>query len=117
MGRWQKIWEGPGAATLWSIPDRQVAKLAARWKLAPDVRRILDLGCGVGRHVHFLASEGFEVFGLDHSQAGLDACRERLQSDGLSAWLQCADMQEIPFPEGYFDAVVAFNSIYHGTFE
>ena len=32
------------------------------------VRRILDLGCGTGRHLLFLLKKGFEVYGLDGSR-------------------------------------------------
>ena len=34
--------------------------------------------------------------------------------DGLTADLRLGDMATIPFADDYFDAVVAFNSLYHG---
>ncbi|MGY4707609.1 class I SAM-dependent methyltransferase [Candidatus Bipolaricaulota sp. J31] len=78
-------------------------------------RRILDLGCGAGRHVLFLAREGFEVHGLDSSVEALRICRERLEAEGLPAALVQADMRKIPYPEGFFDAAIAIASLYHGT--
>jgi SAM-dependent methyltransferase len=115
MGGWEEIWQGDGARQLWSIPDRRVIELCAKWKESGTVRRVLDLGCGVGRHLHLFASQGFDTYGLDHSETGLDTCRRRLQAEGLAASLHHGEMNDIPFPDGYFDAVVAFNSIYHGT--
>jgi SAM-dependent methyltransferase len=37
--------------------------------------RVLDLGCGSGRHAHYLASKGFDVTGLDLSAESLDRAR------------------------------------------
>ena len=117
MGGWQEIWRNEGARRLWTVPDRDVVNMVARWKADATMRRVLDLGCGPGRHVHLLASEGFETYGLDHSPAALEACARWLEADGLPARLRCGEMCDLPFADEYFDAVIAFNSIYHGTGE
>ena len=39
-------------------------------------RRTLDLGCGTGEHARFLQEEGFEVTGVDASEAQLAQARE-----------------------------------------
>ena len=39
-------------------------------------RRVLDLGCGTGEHARFLQEEGFEVTGVDASEAQLAQARE-----------------------------------------
>jgi 2-polyprenyl-3-methyl-5-hydroxy-6-metoxy-1,4-benzoquinol methylase len=117
MGRWQEIWEGEGARRLWRVPDPQLVELAADWKDRGDIDRVLDHGCGVGRHVLHLADLGFEVCGSDHSESAIGTCREWLQEDGLEADVWCGPPEHIPQPDGFFDAVVAFNSIYHGKTE
>lgn len=39
-------------------------------------KRLLDLGCGTGEHARFLSEEGFEVTGIDASEAQLAQARE-----------------------------------------
>jgi len=117
MVKWQDIWEKDGTNRLWSIPDRRVEDVVSTWKSAGNIRRVLDVGCGIGRHAHLLAREGFEVYGSDHSESAIDNCRQWLESDGLRGEFWCGELDDIPYPDGYFDAVLAFNSIYHGTDE
>jgi len=106
VGSWENIWKGEGAQQLWSIADPRISELADTWRQSGGIHRVLDLGCGVGRHLCLFASEGFEVYGLDHSESGLETCRRRLHLDGLTADLRLGDMSTIPFPNDYFDAGV-----------
>jgi SAM-dependent methyltransferase len=77
------------------------------------VRRILDLGCGDGRHLHFFSKLGYEISGLDYAPTGLYLAGEWLSGDGLSAGLVCADMMAIPWTNEVFDAVISFLVINH----
>ncbi len=47
-------------------------------------RRVLDLGCGTGEHARFLAAQGFEVVGVDHSAGMLEKAREAPLPPGLA---------------------------------
>jgi tellurite methyltransferase len=78
-------------------------------------RRVLDLGCGTGRHLILLAKEGFEVYGLDISPTGLEEARRWLEEEGLRAELKEGDMSSLPYPEGFFDGAISIHVIYHGT--
>jgi SAM-dependent methyltransferase len=46
--------------------------------------RILDIGCGPGRHTIELASRGYEVLGIDPSAAMIEAARARAVEAGIS---------------------------------
>lgn len=80
-----------------------------------NVRRILDLGCGAGRHLVYLSKCGFEMYGVDISDFGLEEARRRLRQARLKAELKKSDMTTIPYPDGFFDAVISFWVIYHNT--
>lgn len=89
------------------LETRTQRELAGLKKLCPlsSGARILDLGCGHGRHSIELARRGFRVTGVDLSTLFLDKARQACQE---VRWLQ-KDMRQITFVEE-FDAVV---SLYH----
>jgi SAM-dependent methyltransferase len=39
--------------------------------------RILDVGCGAGRHSLYLQEKGFDVTGIDNSPGAISVCRQR----------------------------------------
>lgn len=63
-------------------------------RLAPPAR-VLDLGCGSGRHVAPLRAAGFTLVGVDLSRALLAQARTRPLGE-QGAWV-CADMRVLPF--------------------
>ena len=71
---------------------------------------VLDLGCGAGvPATRWLARRGFDVTGVDLSEGQLDLARRLAPG----ATFLKADMTELDFDAGTFDAVVAFHSIIH----
>jgi SAM-dependent methyltransferase len=76
----------------------------------PARASVLDLGCGCGVPVaRALADAGHEVTGVDLSPVQIARAR-RLVS---RATFSVADLTEIDFPSGTFDAVVCLYSIIH----
>jgi len=77
------------------------------------VRRVLDLGCGDGRHLIFLGKLGYEMYGLDFAPTALNHSKERLDREGLHVELKCGDMSQLPWPDQYFDAIVSIRVLHH----
>jgi ubiquinone/menaquinone biosynthesis C-methylase UbiE len=98
----------------WKNPHEQVVAFVPMLK-ARNAKRVLDLGCGAGRHTVDLAREGFQVCGIDISENGLAHTREWLTRENLSAELKRGDIEQIPYPDNFFDAVISVYVIYHKT--
>ena len=82
------------------------------------VKKVLDLGCGAGRHVVYLAGHGFEVSGLDSSDEAITMNREALRKMNLKADLIVASMyEELPFPDKHFDAIICTKALNHNTLD
>ena len=67
--------------------------------------RILDIGCGTGRHAIELAQRGYNVTGIDLSEAQLAKARAKAASAGVSAQFIKADARQLSFVNE-FDLVV-----------
>lgn len=80
----------------------------------PAGGRILDAGCGTGRHLLFLERNGFEGYGLDLSPHFLQIARKKLQCAGLPARLRQADIlyppaDLLPPPLRYHGIILMFS--------
>ena len=115
MARWDKYWRDDAyVARNWLEPDPDIVRLSAVMQ-AHKVEKVLDLGCGVGRHLVYLSRQGFEVHGLDISSAGVERCQKELAQHQLQATVQVADMLAIPYPSQFFDWILSVQVIYHTT--
>ena len=81
----------------WLEPAPDVRSLLERWKDA-GFSRVLDLGCGLGRHALLFARAGFSVTGFDLSEIGLAKLRERAGVERLHVLTAMGDLRELPFP-------------------
>lgn len=79
--------------------------------------KILDLGCGAGRHTIFLAHEGFGTYATDFSEEGMNHLKKYLADNKLDAILQKADMEKQPFPDNFFDGIISFGVFYYTDLE
>jgi ubiquinone/menaquinone biosynthesis C-methylase UbiE len=78
-------------------------------------KRILDLGCGAGRHSILLGKTGFQVVALDISETALKTLEARLKTASIdNVTLVNHEMSDLPFIDDYFDAVICTNVLHHG---
>ena len=83
-----------------------------RWtRLLPPAAQVLDVACGHGRHVHWLAGAGHQVTAIDRDAALLAPLQ------GLATTL-VADLEAEPWPlpGRRFDAVVVTNYLWRALF-
>lgn len=86
--------------------DRYLSLLIGR---LPPGSKVLDLGCGTGALTTIRLAGSFAVTGVDISARSLDLARQNVPG---AAFVH-ADMSDLDFPPGSFDAVAAFYTIIH----
>jgi len=99
------VWNEGGGP---KYPHEKVIQFCFR-NYPPDQRknvRALDLGCGSGVHTVFLATEGFQVTGIDISKVGIENTRRKLNALGLKALLRVDSADVLDFPCESFDLVI-----------
>jgi 2-polyprenyl-3-methyl-5-hydroxy-6-metoxy-1,4-benzoquinol methylase len=67
--------------------------------------RILDIGCGTGRHAIELAGRGYTIVGVDLSDSQLKRAKEKASAQKLSIVFQKYDARKLPFLNE-FDLVI-----------
>ena len=67
--------------------------------------RILDIGCGTGRHSIELSKRGYNITGIDLSDSQLAMAREKAEKQGLKIDFRKHDARDLPFNKE-FDLVI-----------
>jgi ubiquinone/menaquinone biosynthesis C-methylase UbiE len=70
-----------------------------------DCKRIIDLGCGTGQLVKKLKTNHKVVYGLTYNKLEVE--------NALTPGLAYGDMHNIPFPCGFFDGFVMWDTLEH----
>jgi SAM-dependent methyltransferase len=84
-----RIWDWHSPAVAW------------RWKKFKEVmerrevRRMLDVACGVGRDVLELCRQGYEVVGVDFSPRSIAVAKKQAKKESLSANFVVGDMRSL----------------------
>lgn len=88
-------------------------KLSIRPELLPRGAgaRVVDVGCGDGRHVREAARRGCFSVGVDYDATELRKARARL--GGAAVDLVVADASRLPFRDGAFEAAICTETLEH----
>lgn len=113
MNRWDELYRDQRMWLRW--PDELVVRFTHKTLKPRGLRRILDLGCGAGRHTVYLLKEGFVVSAIDSSSHSLQVLTHWIMEEDLSAGLACGLMTALPYGDATFDAVLAWNVLFYST--
>ena len=108
-----RFWDG--LVEVWAREEGIEEKLRNHpdWRLIQQYirppARVLEAGCGYAKWVWFLQQQGFEACGIDFSEAAISQSRARWPELRLQRGL----IQDMPYEDGFFDAIVSFGAIEH----
>ncbi len=102
-------WEGEARTSAANVSSA-VGFMERALKLTKGAK-VLDLGCARGHHSIELASRGYDVTGLEFSDAFFEVARQNVADAGVSVRLVHGDMTQMVFDKE-FDAVILWGNTF-----
>jgi len=104
----------------WPVEGPEPRIAAALRRLVPRLPggRVLDLGCGEGRHTFDAAERGFRVIGVDAEPLAIKRARAlaaKHPGAGDRAGFVAADLFALPFRPSMFDVLIDYGCFHHVT--
>jgi len=89
----------------WDIgrPQPAIIRLAETGQITGWV---LDIGCGTGENLLYLAERGFVAMGIDGAPTAIEKARAKAKGRGLNAQFEVADALNLSIPTRQFDTVI-----------
>jgi SAM-dependent methyltransferase len=113
---WNTDWDDIFEKNEWGkYPPEDLIRFVGRnyYKVKDRSRvRILEVGCGPGANVWYVAREGFSAYGIDGSKVAIDRAKERFLKENLTGHFAVGDIQSLPYEDNFFDAVIDIECIY-----
>lgn len=122
---WDPVWEDIFVSREWGkYPSEDLVRFVARnFYDVPDrsAVRLLEVGCGPGANLWYVAREGFSFVGIDGSGTAIDKATSRLDAE-CPGWrgrgeLKVGDIVKLPYECDSFDAVIDNEALYCNGFE
>jgi len=123
---WDPVWEAVYQSRPWGqYPGEDVIRFVkGNFSAAVDRAkvRLLEVGSGAGANLWFMAREGFCVHGIEGSETAVRLTQDRLDRE-CPEWrhaggqVQVGDMVRLPYPDGFFDAVLDVVAVCYSSFD
>ena len=116
---WDPIWEHIYKTREWGRypPEELIRFISRHFYAAPNRSNvsILELGCGTGANIWFLAREGFDAHGVDASRTAIDLAASRLREERVAGTLTVGDVSSLTslYHNLRFDAVLDVTCLQH----
>jgi ubiquinone/menaquinone biosynthesis C-methylase UbiE len=113
FGRWASTYDEDWLQPCFFEPVQE-ATLRRATLLAPNPRRVLDVGCGTGALLRKVAKRfpRADLSGVDPAPGMVEAARKAWRGDGPARFVRAA-AEALPFEDGEFDLVMSTVSFHH----
>ncbi len=72
---------------------------------------VLDVGCGTGKYLLYIATKGPKVVGIDYSKEMIRATKNKISKFKNAIHLVLADSANLPFKDNSFTKAISINTI------
>ncbi|NQV00423.1 MAG: class I SAM-dependent methyltransferase [Parcubacteria group bacterium] len=110
---WDKQWTSEKKSDHWQTPDPDVIKFMKNNSNLGD-KKVLDYGCGIGRHSILFTKSDFDVTAIDVSENALKHLEKWAKEENCIINIAKADLDDKMFDNEKFDIILSYNVIYHG---
>ena len=113
--QWNNIFKNEGK--VYFKPQEDMPRMVKLFK-ERGIKKVLDLGCGSGRHTVYLAKNDFDTYGIDIAPVGLKMVKDWLKQEKLRANLKFGSIfKKLPYKTNFFDAIIAIQVVSHERIE
>ncbi|MFQ5674121.1 MAG: class I SAM-dependent methyltransferase [Nitrospinales bacterium] len=105
----------------YACPDHQINPEPGEWlttnaDLLPGKGKALDIAMGEGRNAVYLASLGYDVLGIDISEAAMQNALALAERKNVKIKALAADLDHYKFDDSGFDLILCFNFLDRSLF-
>ena len=100
--------------------DDVVSFMLSNYKSDKKNIKVLDLGCGTGNNLAFLAKEGYDYYGIDYSASAIQIVSETFEYFSLNvdeSKLFSSSFDKLPFEDNFFDVIIDRQSIGQNNYD
>jgi 2-polyprenyl-3-methyl-5-hydroxy-6-metoxy-1,4-benzoquinol methylase len=97
-------------------PNNNFVKYFEKLEKENKIKKIIDLGCGTGRHVSYLARKGYEIHGIDSSQNALNYIKDNIGANDKIELFKIDLLNLTLKIKERYDLGICINVLNHGLF-
>jgi len=112
--RWDEIYKWNKMEQNYLVyPDEEVVRILKKEFIPNNVKKVLDIGCGSGRHSLAMLKEGLEVYAIDSSSTSLSIAKKLCDGCNKKIFLKEGSVTAIPYAEDSFDGVLCWGILHY----
>jgi len=96
-------------------PTRSVVRFLKEIKKEKPKGKILDIGCGEGRHTIFFAENGYNAYGFDMELLSIRQAKKFTKVKGIKKNIHffIGNILSLPFSHNIFDIAIDYGCLHH----